>query len=184
MRTIAPLDIEAFLAAIVADLRAGFPQLQTVEEYSDAYLQAATPLRAPAVLIDLFALEPQPDLDPGTGQRAVTPRLEATVVLGFSEPSVERAVRSLAASIGARIAGSRFGQHIGPAVLVDVEPQTFAPELDQYVAWRVEWFHKPAYLGEAVWPGTGASVVEVRLAADPETGPAHELDYEYIEPRP
>ena len=183
-----PVNIEVLLAAIVADLRAGFPQLVTVEEYSDEFMAAQAPLATPAVLVDLFEIEPQPDEDPGTGQTAVTLRFEATVVLGFSEPAVERAVRVIAADLSHRISGSRFGQHIGPAVLVGVEPQNFAPELDQYVAWRIEWFHRPAYLGAAEWPEAGTPATEVRLSEEPEIGPgneeAYDLVYEYDEPQP
>ena len=183
-----PVNIEVLLAAIVADLQAGFPQLVAVEEYSDEYLSKQAPLATPAVLIDLFEIEPQPDDDPGTGQTAVTLRFEATVALGFSQPAVERAIRVLAAEIAHRISGARFGQVIGPATLVGVEPQNFAPELDQYVAWRIEWFHRPAYLGEADWPLDGVRPTEVRLSEEPDTGPGNEeeyaLVYEYDEPRP
>ena len=175
------VDLAALLAAVVADLQAGFPALVTVEEYSDDHIEERRLPVPPAALVDLMELEPEPEEDPGTGQTPVSIRFEVSLVISFSEQNAERSVRVLAAAVAHRIAGSRFGQPIGRAQIVAVEPQSFAPELDQYVAWRVEWFHKPAYLGPLEWPLEGTPVTKVHVGREPDTGPGNELEYEYFE---
>ena len=166
------LDLPALHDAITARLAAAFPGMATVEPYRED--RDSLPL--PAILYAVTDMEPVPEEDRGTGQVPVLVRMEAVLVLGFATPDAQIEARTGAAAIARAVHHQRWGQPIGPALLVAIEPETFKPELDQHVAWRVEWMHA-ADLGESVWGGPASVPTTILLGTAPRIGPAHEDDY-------
>lgn len=175
-------DLDALHAAIVEDIKAQFPDLQTVEFYRTDE-RKGMPL--PAVILDLTEFENQPDADPGTEQLAVTARFEAEIIMGFRVPNVKREVRKFAAAFAAWMRLRRFTRenvHTGPAQVIGCYPDDFNPELDQYEVWRVEW-STVLHLGNTVWTNEGTIPTQVFLGQAPDIGAGHEDDYTRVVPR-
>lgn len=139
-------DISALHAAIESEILSRFPELRAVESYHDARKLPSVP----AVLLEMEALEPTPDDDPGTEQLSASAAFSARIVFGFRHPDARMAIRVMAAAMGAMVNGNRWGQGVGAAVVTDISADDFAPELDQFEVWRVDWL-QPVYLGDSVW---------------------------------
>jgi len=169
------LDVAALHAAVVAKLAARFPDLHV-----EAYREDRTSLPLPALLVDLVDFEAAPEADPGTEQLAMVARFEARVILGFRTPQAEIGVRSLAAALGAFIHLHRFGQPVGPGEVTLIAADEFAPELDRYVVWSVEWRHL-VHLGTSVWTNDGTIPADVLYSWTPRVGPGNEPWYREAE---
>lgn len=168
------INLDALHDAIVASIADAFPIFETVE----AYREDRKSLPVPACLVTLLDLEPNTEDDPGTEQLAVTASFEAQLVLGFRKENVERAVRKLAAAVGAHVHQQRWGHPVEPARVITIAPDEFSPELDRYSVWRVEW-QQVLHVGEsAFWVGDVPSVVLGSWA--PDIGPENEDAYEPI----
>ena len=170
------IDLNSLHQAIIDAIAAQFPTLQTVVDYHDD----RKTLRTPAVLVELSDFEATPDDDPGTEQLAVLARFEARIVIGFRTPNAEREIRKLAAALGVFIHMKRWGQPAGPAEVLTITPDTFEPDLDQFVVWRVEW-QQPLHIGVSVWNNDGMIPIEVLLSYVPDIGPGNEEKYEPID---
>ncbi|MFB9149526.1 hypothetical protein [Roseovarius ramblicola] len=166
------ISLGALHQAIIDAVAAQFPDLATVGDYRED--RAALPL--PAVLIEMADLEGAPDEDPGTGQLAMVARFDARVIIGFRTAAAEREIRKLAGALGAFAHLNRWGLPVAPAEVLSAGPDDFAPELDQYVVWRVEWA-QVIHLGTSVWVNDGTIPARVLYSVAPEIGPAHEDDY-------
>lgn len=158
------IDLDALIDAILASIAAAFPVFETVE----AYREDRRSLPAPACLVQLVDLEPDPASDPGTEQLAVTARFEAQVVLGFRTDAVRRAAPKLAAALALHIQRKRWGLPVEAATVTAIEPDEFSPDLDQFEVWRIDW-QQVVHIGESVWnnDGTLPSVVLSSINGDP-----------------
>lgn len=176
------VDLDALHDAIVADIRAQFPGLQTVEFYRTDERKG---MLLPAVILNLAEFENEPDVDPGTEQLAVTARFEAEIIMGFRVPNVKREIRKFAAAFAAWMRLRRFTRenvHTGPAQVIGCYPDDFDPELDQYEVWRMEW-SQVLHLGNTVWTNDGAVPTQVFTSWVPDIGNGHEADYDRVIPR-
>lgn len=172
------IDLSTVHQSIVDAIAAQFPALATVEDYRED--RKGLPL--PAVLVELADMEPDPDADPGTEQLAVQSRWEARIIIGFRKPNAEREVRRLAAALGVFVHQNRFGEPIGSAEVLAIAPDSFDPDLDQYVVWLVEW-QQIVHLGGSVWANDSDTPIpsQVLYSWAPNIGPDHEPDYRELD---
>lgn len=169
------IDLDELTNAIVASIDAAFPVFATVE----AYREDRRSLPAPACLVQLVDLEPDPEADPGTEQLAVIARFEAQVVLGFREPNARRAAPKLAAALALHIQRKRWGLPVEAATVTAIEPDDFTPELDQFEVWRVDW-QQIVHLGASVWTNDGTLPTVILTSFAPDIGTANEDDYKPV----
>ena len=167
------IDLDDLIAAIVASIDAAFPTFATVE----AYREDRKELALPACLVTLSDFEAFDD--PGTEQLALTTRFEVHVILGFRTSASRRAAPKLAAAVAHHINGSRWGQPVSPAVVSVIEPDDFAPELDEFEVWRIDW-SQVVHVGASVWVDDGTLPTEVWGGWAPDIGPPNVGDYELI----
>ncbi|ABF64028.1 hypothetical protein TM1040_1295 [Ruegeria sp. TM1040] len=166
------VDLIAMHDAILAQIRADFPDLATVGDY-DLDKKA---LPVPAVLVELIDLEGDPDADPGTEQVPFVSKWVARVILGFRTEGVKREVRQLTAALAAKVHRQRWGQRVGPAQVTYIGPDAFDPEFDKFEVWSVEW-DQQIDLGESVWTGEGVVPEVVNVGWAPDIGPGNEDEY-------
>lgn len=179
------LDLAALHEAIVADIKAAFPALQTVEFYREE--RKGIPL--PAVLLELTEMEGQPDVDPGTEQLAVAARFEAEIIMGFRTPNVKLEIRKFAGAFAAWLRLRRWTNPAdpakklptGPAEVIGCFRDDFNPELDKYEVWRVEW-SQILHLGDTVWTNEGTIPTIPLFSWVPDIGIGHEDDYSPVLP--
>lgn len=178
------VDLDALHDAIVADIKAQFPTLQTVEFYRTEERKGGyTGLPLPAVILDISEFDPDMEIDPGTEQLAVHARFEAEIIFGFRTPNVKREIRKFAAAFGAWMRLRRWtGVRTGPAYVTSISRSDFNPELDQYEVWCVEW-SQPVHLGNTVWNNEGAVPTQVFAGVSPDIGIGHEPDYTRVVPQ-
>ncbi len=184
------IDLAVLHQAIVADIKAQFPSLATVEFYrgQDAGEDRRS-LTTPACLLDLTELEAEPEADPGTEQLAMVAKFEAALVIDFRTTSSKLSIRQLAVSLAAWLRLRRWGNPAvvgkklptGPAQVIGAYPDDFQPDLERFVVWRVEW-QQVIHLGQTVWKPEGAAPTTVLLGGAPDIGIGHEPDYVQIAP--
>ncbi|MBL4929333.1 hypothetical protein [Fuscibacter oryzae] len=166
------VDLDQMHSAICTAIREALPILQTVE----AYDEDRRDLPLPACLIELVDLEPVPDDDPGTEQLAATSRWEARIILGLRDFETKRAAPKMAAAIALAVRNNRWGLRVGPAVPTAIEPDDFAPELDKFEVWRIDWEQR-IHIGPSVWTDEGTIPTQVFSGFAPEVGAANPGDY-------
>ena len=101
-------------------------------------------LPLPAILVDLYEVEPDPDADLGTGQMGVQLMMQLWVVVAGTERGAPLTVRKLALAAGAIIHDGRsFNSPVGTAAVTDIigMPQLRDESNWQYIIWSVEWQH-------------------------------------------
>lgn len=166
--------------AIVADIKAQFPTLATVEFYRDDRKN----LPKPACLLSMTEFEGSPDDDPGTEQLAVMMTFEAELIIGFNSLKAKQNIRVLAASFAAWLHKRRWTNPAGltpklptgPCIVSGAYPDDFQPELDQFEVWRIEW-QQLVHLGDTVWTNEGETPSRVFFGQVPEVGTGNEADY-------
>lgn len=90
-------------------------------------------------------------------------------------------VRSAAADISQWAHGNNFGvPGVEPAVFVRAERDAFAPELDDYLVFRVELTQRASLGVDPFAPGEGLPLQSVWLGRAPDIGSAHVDDYRLI----
>lgn len=176
------LDLDALHDAIVADIKAQFPDLVTVEFYRT---EERHNLPVPAVLLDLCEFENETDLDVGTDQLAVSARFEAQIIFGFKSPNVKMEIRKFTAAFAAWLRLRRWtGISTDAAQVISCHPDEFDPRLDEYEVWCVEWT-QGLYLGNSVWEdNSGALPNTVFVGYKPNIGTEHESDYTNLDDGP
>lgn len=183
------VDLEKLHNAIVADIKAQFPQLLTVEFYQDDP-ESRKGLPIPACLLRLSEMESDNEDDPGTEQLAVVATFEAYFIINnIRTPKAALEIRKLAAAFMAWLRKRRWSNPdnpekklpTGPANVVGGFPDDFSPELDKFDVWRVEW-QQIIHLGESVWNDDGVTPSEVFVSWSPDIGFGHEGDYEKVTP--
>lgn len=165
--------IDALHDAIEQRLAGAFPLLD-VQFYPNLGERVTLPLLA------LELSEFEPGTDPGTGELALIAIAQARLVVDPTDPDAERAVRQLAARVGAEVHRSTtFGVPVTPAKIRQIGPDGFhRAELDGYLVWLIEWTHE-LDVGEPEDITLPAIVPrEVAWGFDPETGPGSEGAYE------
>ncbi|QOE32742.1 hypothetical protein CPT_Mano_009 [Achromobacter phage Mano] len=158
------VDLQVFHDAIVADIKAAFPDLKTVEFYREID-ERADGMPLPALLLEISEMPASDEDDPQTMQWPTMARIEARVVMGFRTPQVKIAVRKMAGALAVWLRRRRFndpanpGRKLptGPAQVVGCFRDEFEPNLDRYEVWRVEW-DQQLDLGESVWKPDGTPV--------------------------
>lgn len=166
--------------AVLAAIRAQFPDLATVTDYRELG-EAQTELPLPAVLVEMTDVEwGGIEADDGTGRLAADTVWDLTIVMGFRTEAVGRALRDFAAALAVFLHGNRWGlRSVEPAVFTVGEVHEFSPVLSNYQAWRIE-FRQRAFLGSNVWANDG-TVPEALFSWSPDIGLDHIADYEGID---
>jgi hypothetical protein len=176
------VDIDVLQDAIEADITAAFPDLKTVEFYSD---ERDPRNIVPACELDIPEWQDFTSPDPGTGQQPTMMRFEARFIIdGVDSKAAKRSIRRLAAAFTAFLYRRRWtdaanpGKKLptGPAEFLGAYHDAFHTELDQYQVWRVEW-QQAVPLGESVWDDTGTAPTRVFVGVTPDIGAGHEADY-------
>jgi len=177
------IDLDALHDAIVSDIKAQFPDLQTVEFYrTEERMGGSTGLPLPAIILDIPEFEPDMNIDPGTEQLAVNMRFEAEIIFGFRTPNVKREIRKFAAAFAAWLRLRRWtGVRTGPAYVLSVARSDFNPELDNYEVWCVEW-SQPVHLGNTIWTNDGTVPQQVFAGYSPSIGNGNESKYTKVTP--
>ena len=174
------IDLDQLHQAILNQIATQFPDLQTVEDYSQSRMR----FDAPACFVELTQLDAG-EMDPGTEQLQVAARFEAHLIIGFRELDAKRSIRKLAGAFSAFLRNQRWGLPVGPAQFVAAAPDEIAgvgrnaEHLDQYEVWTIEW-EQQIHLGQSVWKGDDTLITEIYVGFDPEIGPDHEDDYRQI----
>ena len=159
--------------AIVAQLAAQFPSYKTVAFYRDDETEQ---LATPALLLDMTEAEPQPEADAGTGQWPVLLRFEARVILAQRGAASRLDVRRAATALATFLHLRRWtGIATDSCQVIACEPDEFAPHLDRFGVWRVEWVQL-AFLGESAWAGGGETPAAYYSFA-PKIGQPHASNY-------
>lgn len=181
------IDLAVLHQVISATLAAQFPALETVEFYrEESEREPLTDAQLPACLLEMEELEPaDPADDPMTEQLPVYARFAARLIIGFRTQNAKLEIRKLAASVATYLRKHPRWPHptlagktlpTGPAEVLAIMPDDFAPELDRYEVWRVEWRHL-IHLGATVWTSEGVTPGTPLYGWSPEIGTPHDDDY-------
>ena len=143
-------------------------------------------LPLPAILVDLYEIEPDPEADLGTGQLGVQLMMQLWVVVAGTERGAPLTVRKLALNAGAIIHDGRsFNSPVGTAKVTDIigMPQLRDESNRQYIIWSVEWQHatviSPEFDDLCDDPPVDADQIDsVLWGTVPDVGPDHKDDYE------
>lgn len=186
------IDLAVLHDAIVADIKAQFPQLVTVEFYREDRKD----LPKPACLLELSELEAIPEDDPGTEQLAVMAKFEAELVITFRTPQAKQSIRVLAAAFSAWLRMRRWTNPADPtkklptgeAQVIGAYQDDFAvmgrqrdQELPQFEIWRVEWQQR-IHLGNTIWTDEGSTPSQVFVSSPPDIGTGNEGKYDQVYP--
>lgn len=164
--------IDALHDAIEQRLAERLPLLD-VRFYPDLGGRVSLPILA------LELSEFEPGTDPGTGELALIATVQARLVMDPTGSDAERAVRQLAARVGAEVHRSTtFGVPVTPAKIRQLGPDGFhRAELEGYLVWLIEWTHE-LDVGDPEDITLPAVVPRVvAWGVDPETGPGNEGAY-------
>lgn len=117
------------------------------------------------------------DFDPGTEQQAVTAKFDAEIIVRSLQVDARLLVRQLAGSYAAFLRRQLRWPGVlnGPIKLTGCYKDDFAPELDQFEVWRVEWM-QDVWLGDVSEPAV-AIPTQPLLSFVPLVGPAHPDEY-------
>lgn len=167
------VTLDALHDAIEAQLQAAFPALKTVEFYRT--LEDET-IPTPALVLEMDDAEPAPDMDHGSGQAPFLLRFKARLILQCRTAAHAREVRKLATAVATWLWNRRWdGLRADACRVIACEPDEFAPVVDKFAVWSIEWVQL-AYLGETAWPNDGAVPVDLYAFA-PEVGIPFEPAY-------
>lgn len=149
-------DLAAMHAAIVSTSAAAFPGVHFEFYRAD---RKNLPLGSGATgqppraycLMDLAEMDAS-DTDPGTTQQSVGARFEAEFIIKALQPDARLLIRALAGSFAAFLRRQMRWPGVvnGPIQVTGCYKDDFAPELDQFEVWRVEWT-------QDVWLGAGVA---------------------------
>ena len=167
------VTLDALHAAIETDLAARFPAFRTVGFYRDDESES---IPTPALVLEMIDAEPAPELDVGTGQWPARLRFGGRVILSKHAPAAKLEARKAATALATYVYLKRWtGCATDEAQVIACEPDEFAPNVERFEVWRVEWVHL-AFLGESVWTNEG-QVPEALYSFVPDIGLAHKDDY-------
>ncbi len=142
------LDLDQLHQAIIDTLKAGFPNIQNVFDYSD---QPLNRIPKPALSIQLTEMEILPDEDSGDEALPVNASFTLYVMFNNNEPNTERSIRKLSSDLALFIKGQRWGlTGIFPAQVERFGIDQFEPSIDRSLIWSVE-FSQQLWIGKSVW---------------------------------
>jgi len=167
-----PIDLGTALDTVVERLAVQFPTFKTVV----AEDEQGADLPVPAIIVQFSEIEPNPDADAQTGQLPCLLHVEARVIMGHRTPKVRREVIKAAGAIGVYVHSNRLGIPWGAAIVLAIEPDEFAPAVDTFDIWRIEWVHS-LDLGDSYFVDDAVTPTEVFSAFSPDTGAANESGY-------
>ena len=167
-----PIKLGEALDAVVAALTAKFPVVHSVVAEDESH----TDLRLPAIIVQISEIEPTPDADQHEGQFPCNVHFEARIILGHRTPKVRRLICEGSAGVAAFVHNNRMGVPWGAGVVLACEPDEFAPQVDKFDVWRVEWVHA-ANVGPFLALPDEFQPTQVFLSRAPEIGVPHESDY-------
>ncbi|MBH9397035.1 hypothetical protein I5L42_14985 [Pseudomonas aeruginosa] len=159
------VTLEALYVAIEQVLRERLPEVTLIGFWP------GVPERTPAVALEVAEL--LPERDPGTGESALSCRLQARVLVPLD---ADRQAVALAGEIVRALRGQTGGLALEPARLVRATVDSSREELKGLRAWLVEWT-QALRLGEPEWAWEDQPPGSLLLGLDPWTGPGHEADY-------
>lgn len=175
------VTFEAMETAIAAQLAAQFPAFKTVEFYRDDEDQD---IPTPALLLETVEFEPAPESDAGTGQWPARMRVEARVIMTKRGAATRREVRKAALALATFVHLKRWaGVFADPCAVIACGPDEFAPNVERFSVWSVEWVQL-AFFGESVWLNEGGVVPESFFSFVPRIGTPHEPGYERADAEP
>ena len=169
------VDLTVLHEAIKSQIAAAFPAFKTVEFYRDDETETVP---TPACILQLSEAEPSPPDDAGSGQWPALLRFEARLIFAHRDAGTYMRVRLAATSLAAWL----YQRHWGPATSTDAcqviacEPDEFAPQLDKFKVWRIEWVN-PAWIGVSAWHNDGEPPEDALYSWAPDIGIPHEDDY-------
>ncbi|KWI69675.1 hypothetical protein [Burkholderia ubonensis] len=185
MATNTVVQVSAYQDAVVAKIRAAFPDFKTVEfdreEVDRDELEACD---LPAILLDLNEFEEASEDDRGNGQSPMRGRVEARVVIGYRTARAKTAARAAAGTLAAWMRLRRFtGENVWtePAKVIGAYRDDFSPGMDRYTVWRVEWA-QVLHLGEDVWKDGGPTPGNPTYSFAPDIGLGNEAHYQPLLP--
>lgn len=168
------VDLDGLQDAIATALAAQFPAFKTVEFYREDEDER---IPTPALLLELVEAEPAPDMAAGTGQWPAQLRFAARVVIHNRGAESRREVRSVATSLAAALHNRRWpGMRTDEAEVIACEPDEFAPNLDRFCVWLVEW-RQLAFFGVNAWDHDGGGDGIPYYSFSPIIGVPHEPEY-------
>lgn len=177
-------DLGQLHDAIVAGIKAQYPDLVTVEFYThDRDAPKASQL--PACFLDLTEFENVPEEDPGNDMLAMHACFEAELVLPFRTARGKLEIRKRAAAFAGFLRQrSRWpgALQAGAMQVLGAYRSDFSPQLDQYEVWRVDW-RQLLYIGRDAWDESGIPVPSgVFLGIDPDIGLSNVDKYVQVAP--
>lgn len=186
------IDLGVLHQAIVADIKAQFPDLATVEFYRAQDVQDSADrsrLTVPACLLELSDFEVAEDVDPGTEQLAVNAKFEAELIISFRDSNPKLAIRKLAAAFAAWLRLRKWTNPAdpsrklptAPARVVGAYADDFSARREQFEVFRVEW-QQVIHLGNTVWTNEGQTPSDVSSAFAPDIGSGNEDAYDKVSP--
>lgn len=149
----------------------------------DAYPETVTPLATPCIFLDVPGWRPEESPD-GQLQLGVMADLFVVVDKSLSGPDLPPPavyLRCLAMDLSQWLDGNDFGlDAANGATFTDAEADVFDKRFDEYLVYRVS-FEQVIPAGIPLFPlPDGAPLQKVWLGISPETGKAHEDDYQLI----
>ena len=168
------VTLDALHEAIRDQVAAQFPDFLTVEFYRDDEGQS---MPTPACLLELVEAEDAADMDAGSGQWHAMLRFQARVVMALRGPEVRLNVRKAALALATYLRLRRWdGIAADPCQVIACEPDEFAPNVERFAVWRVEWVQL-VMLGESAWTNDGTVPTQVLYSFTPEVGTPNEGSY-------
>lgn len=169
------MTLSDYIETIASSIRTALPVFSLVEEYSEQKKRFITP----AVFLEVSSLDREDD--PGTGEVAMSVRVDCYVVVSFKTHKAKAVVRDLSSDLAVHLHGNRFGMPVAPSQLIGCYPDGFGDDQEQFETWRVE-FDQVVHLGQNVWDEEGILPVEVYLGIAPEVGVEHVDKYFLADP--
>jgi hypothetical protein len=161
------MNLDALHDAIETAIKAAFPDFQTVEFYREDE-DANVP--TPACLLDMVEAEPQKPSDAGSGMLPALVRIEARIIMARRTAATHRAVRKAATSLAGWLYLRRFPGVVTDEVeVIAIEPDEFAPNVERFCVWRVE-FVMLAFFGTDAWKNDGTVPTDAFYSIAPDIG--------------
>lgn len=174
------VSLDAMQTAIAEAARVAFPSFKTVEFDRD---DEDENMPCPACLMEFMEAEPAPGEDAGTGQWPALARFEARIILS-ARKTAKAEVKKAAIAFATWLNLRRFpGVATDPCQVIACEPDEFAPSVEKFRVWRVEWV-MPSMFGVSAWhededPET-FPYPQPFASFTPEIGAQHESEYEPV----
>lgn len=186
MATETVVRVGAYQDAVVAQIKAAFPDFVTVEfDREEIDRDELKSEDLPAILLDLSEFENEDVEDRGTGQLAMRARVEARVIVCYRTARAKTAARTAAGTLSAWLRLRRFtGENVWTqaAQVIGAYRDDFASDCDRYVVWRVEWT-QVLQLGESIWQDGGVKPKKISYSFAPDIGKRHEAAYQSLVPQ-